>query len=73
MKEDLTRQLEPLQSPIPVRALDVHIMGQVNNKTSLVSMPLLGCHSKYIKCSLLPTPNQPVILEFPWLCLAEPI
>ena len=42
-------QLEPLPSPVPARALDGYVIGQVNNKNSPVGMLLPGDHAEYIQ------------------------
>ena len=58
---------ERLSLPISASALDGHVLGRVTSQTNPVRMLLPGGHSETIQFLHLSTPNQPVILGYPWL------
>lgn len=57
----------PLDTPIPAKALDGHLLGTVTHQTSPVHMLLSGNHNETIRFHLLPSSNIPLILGHPWL------
>ena len=76
MDTDLACQLgvesRLLPEPIPVRALDGHLLGTITSITSPISMMISGNHRETICFHLLRSPNQPLILGSPWLRLHNP-
>ena len=70
--EGLVQQLGlervPLSAPVSARALDGHVLGTVTHKTGQVPMLLSENHHELAKFHILNSPNQPLILGFPWLC-----
>ena len=71
MDIELARQLglesQRLPCPVPARALDGHLLGQVTSVTTPISMMLSGNHHETIRFHLLRSPGQPLILGYPWL------
>jgi len=69
--EDLVRQLGiqqvPLPCPVPVNALDGHLLGTVTHQTTPVRMLLSGNHHETIRFLILRSPQHPLILGHPWL------
>lgn len=71
MDIELARQLgletQRLPSPVPARALDGHLLGTVTSITAPISMTLSGNHHEEIRFHLLHSPDQPLLLGYPWL------
>ena len=71
MTESLALQLGleriPLDTPIPAKALDGHLLGTVTHQTSPAHMLLSGNHHETIRFHLLASSNIPLILGYPWL------
>lgn len=67
LAQKLGLMLHRLPSPVPVRALDGHLLGSVSHITEPVKMVLSGNHQERIQFHLLSSPSQPLILGHPWL------
>lgn len=76
MDEGLAKQLgiemSPLSCPIPATALDGHLLGTVTHQTLPIHMLFSGNHHETIQFHLLPSPEHPMILGYPWLCRHNP-
>ena len=74
--EELALQLGlgrvPLPQPVPARALDGHILGNVTHQTSPVHLLLSGNHHETIQFHILSSLRLPLILGYPWLRLHNP-
>ena len=74
--EELAHQLGlgrvPLPQPVPARALDGHILGNVTHQTSPVHLLLSGNHHETIQFHILSSLRLPLILGYPWLRLHNP-
>jgi len=57
----------PLDTPIPVKALDGHLLETVTHQTSPVHMLLSGNHHETIQFHLQSSSNIPLISGYPWL------
>lgn len=60
---------EPLLQPVPVRALDGHVLGTVIHQTSPVHLLISGNHHETIQFHILDCLHPPLILGYPWLQL----
>lgn len=76
MDTDLARQLgigrHLLSPPVPVRAMNGHLLGTVSHITAPVTMLLSGNHQEVIQFHLLHSPGQPLLLGYPWLRQQNP-
>jgi len=71
MDKELARQLGlgqiPLPRPVLASALDGHVLGTITHQTTPIHMLLSGNHYETIQFHILPSPQIPLILGYPWL------
>lgn len=71
ISQELARQLgldrEPLPHPVPVRALDGHLLATLTHQTRPVELLLADQHRERLRFHILDQPGLPLVLGFPWL------
>ncbi|KAL2089934.1 hypothetical protein ACEWY4_014622 [Coilia grayii] len=65
-------EVHRLPAPVPARALDGHLLGQITHITEAVGMLTSGNHRERIRFHLLSSPSVPIVLGLPWLRLHNP-
>ncbi|KAL2078839.1 hypothetical protein ACEWY4_024583 [Coilia grayii] len=72
MAQQMGLESHRLPAPVPARALDGHLLGQITHITEAVEMLTSGNHRERMRFHLLSSPSVPMVLGLPWLRLHNP-